>query len=280
MSAETAMRTTRTGHALRRGIAAALLGWLGCALATVALAQTANSLDNVTVSRASSGRVVVRFQLKAPPANPPAGFSITSPPRIALDFLDTTNALGATQRAGRRSRAAQPQRHPGRQPHARGVQPQQAADVRDRGRGQHGDRDPDRPGGGRARARTPFSASPKRKPARRRSMRCATSTSAAAAMAKAGSSSTCPTARPGIDIRQQGRTLMVDFLKTSVPRNLERRLDVADFGTPVVDRRHFRAGRERPDGHRAEGAVGAFGLPDRQPVHPRGEADPRRSRTS
>ena len=38
----------------------------------------------------------------------------------------------------------------------------------------------------------------------------------------------------GIDIRQQGRTLVVDFLKTSVPRNLERRIDVADFGTPVV----------------------------------------------
>ncbi len=38
----------------------------------------------------------------------------------------------------------------------------------------------------------------------------------------------------GIDIRQQGRTLVVDFLKTAVPRNLERRLDVADFATPVA----------------------------------------------
>ncbi|HEY3583468.1 MAG TPA: type IV pilus secretin PilQ family protein, partial [Casimicrobiaceae bacterium] len=35
-------------------------------------------------------------------------------------------------------------------------------------------------------------------------------------------------------IRQQGRQLIVDFQKTSVPRNLERRLDVADFNTPVV----------------------------------------------
>ena len=35
---------------------------------------------------------------RAPPANPPAGFAIASPPRIALDFLDTVNALGATQR--------------------------------------------------------------------------------------------------------------------------------------------------------------------------------------
>ena len=38
----------------------------------------------------------------------------------------------------------------------------------------------------------------------------------------------------GIDIRQQGKTLIVDFLKTSLPRNLERRIDVADFGTPVL----------------------------------------------
>src|SRR5208283_3917208 len=38
----------------------------------------------------------------------------------------------------------------------------------------------------------------------------------------------------GIDIRQQGRTLVVDFLKTTLPRNLERRLDVGDFATPVA----------------------------------------------
>jgi type IV pilus assembly protein PilQ len=38
----------------------------------------------------------------------------------------------------------------------------------------------------------------------------------------------------GIDIRQQGRTLVVDFLRTALPRNLERRLDVADFATPVA----------------------------------------------
>jgi type IV pilus assembly protein PilQ len=37
----------------------------------------------------------------------------------------------------------------------------------------------------------------------------------------------------GIDIRQQGRQLVVDFLNTNVPRNLVRRLDVGDFGTPV-----------------------------------------------
>ena len=38
----------------------------------------------------------------------------------------------------------------------------------------------------------------------------------------------------GIDIRQQGKSLIVDFIKTSVPENLRRKLDVTDFGTPVT----------------------------------------------
>ncbi|HET8765396.1 MAG TPA: type IV pilus secretin PilQ [Rhodanobacter sp.] len=37
----------------------------------------------------------------------------------------------------------------------------------------------------------------------------------------------------GIDIRVQGQNIVVDFLKTSLPDNLRRRLDVVDFGTPV-----------------------------------------------
>ena len=37
----------------------------------------------------------------------------------------------------------------------------------------------------------------------------------------------------GIDIKQQGRLLLVDFLRTSLPKNLQRKLDVTDFGTPV-----------------------------------------------
>lgn len=38
----------------------------------------------------------------------------------------------------------------------------------------------------------------------------------------------------GIDIRQQGQTLVVDFLKTALPDNLRKRLDVTDFATPVA----------------------------------------------
>ena len=37
----------------------------------------------------------------------------------------------------------------------------------------------------------------------------------------------------GVDIRQQGQNLVVEFLKTSLPEGLRRKLDVSDFGTPV-----------------------------------------------
>lgn len=38
----------------------------------------------------------------------------------------------------------------------------------------------------------------------------------------------------GIDIRQQGTALIVDFTKTTLPDNLRRKLDVTDFATPVT----------------------------------------------
>lgn len=37
----------------------------------------------------------------------------------------------------------------------------------------------------------------------------------------------------GVDIRQQGQTLVVEFLKSSLPEGLRRRLDVSDFGSPI-----------------------------------------------
>ena len=42
-----------------------------------------------------------------------------------------------------------------------------------------------------------------------------------------------PNNQVGVDIRQQGQSLVVEFLKTSLPDSLRRKLDVTDFGTPV-----------------------------------------------
>ena len=42
-----------------------------------------------------------------------------------------------------------------------------------------------------------------------------------------------PNNQVGVDIRQQGTSLVVEFLRSSLPDSLRRRLDVTDFGTPV-----------------------------------------------
>ena len=44
---------------------------------------------------------------------------------------------------------------------------------------------------------------------------------------------TLPNSQVGVDIRQQGQGLVVEFMKSSLPEGLRRKLDVADFGTPV-----------------------------------------------
>ncbi len=42
-----------------------------------------------------------------------------------------------------------------------------------------------------------------------------------------------PSNQVGVDIQQQGKNLVVEFLRSSLPENLRRKLDVADFGSPV-----------------------------------------------
>ncbi len=51
-----------------------------------------------------------------------------------------------------------------------------------------------------------------------------------------------PNNQVGVDIRQQGQTLVVEFLKSTLPEGLRRRLDVSDFGTPVQSVTTFQTG--------------------------------------
>jgi type IV pilus assembly protein PilQ len=44
---------------------------------------------------------------------------------------------------------------------------------------------------------------------------------------------TLPSNQVGVDIRQQGTGLLVEFPRTTVPDSMRKRLDVTDFGTPV-----------------------------------------------
>ena len=51
-----------------------------------------------------------------------------------------------------------------------------------------------------------------------------------------------PNNQVGVDIRQQGQTLVVEFMKSTLPEGLRRRLDVTDFGTPVQTVTTFQTG--------------------------------------
>ena len=239
MSAQLATRV-RSAAAVVRSVAWGLAAVAALVFAQAAAAQ-GNSIDQVTVSKGSSGRTIVRFQLRSPPANPPAGFAIASPARIALDFLDTTNGLGATQRqiddtairsfnviqAGNRTRVVfnlnRPQTYETNvegnavlvtlidqsdKLDATAQEVQRFAEARP-GDVQHVLRDVDFRRGRNGEGRI---------------------------VVELSDPST------GIDIRQQGRQLIVDFIRTSVPRNLERRLDVGDFATPVVSVETFAQG--------------------------------------
>ena len=51
-----------------------------------------------------------------------------------------------------------------------------------------------------------------------------------------------PNNQVGVDIRQRGQTLVVEFMKSTLPEGLKRRLDVTDFGTPVQTVTTFQVG--------------------------------------
>ena len=229
---------TRVGRT--RGACAWVFAALAFVVSGAAYAQT-NSIDSLTVSKGASGRTIVRFTLKNAPANPPAGFAIATPPRIALDFLDTANGLGTTQRAiedvalrsvnviqaGNRTRVVFNLNRPqtfetqvegnnvlvtlfdqSEQLDAKQQVVQKFAEARP-GDVQHTLRDVDFRRGPAGEGRIVVDLSDN---------------------------------ATGIDIRQQGKVLIVDFVKTSLPRNLERRLDVQDFGTPVLNMDTFTQG--------------------------------------
>lgn len=54
----------------------------------------ANKIESVDFSSLPGGRVSVLVRTTLPLANPPAGFTLNNPSRIALDFPKVANGLG------------------------------------------------------------------------------------------------------------------------------------------------------------------------------------------
>ena len=55
-----------------------------------------NSIEKIDFIAQPGGDVAIHIQTKMPLDNPPAGFTLNSPPRIALDFPNTANGLSKT----------------------------------------------------------------------------------------------------------------------------------------------------------------------------------------
>jgi type IV pilus assembly protein PilQ len=224
------------------------IGKTGTALAALALvlaaplawAQAAakNSVDSINFSQVQGGKIIVKVGLKEALTAVPQGFTVSNPPRIAIDLPDTSNGLNRNQieagegdlksvsivQTGNRTRLVMNL--------TRTLTYTQAVDGNQLVVTIDASQAPTAAAGGTAPTATGtmFAETPAGQTTRfnLRDVDFRRGQSAEGRVVVDLSS-----ANIGIDIRQQGRQLLVDFINTNVPRNLVRRLDVGDFGTPV-----------------------------------------------
>ncbi len=190
-----------------------------------------NSIQSISANNELGGKVVIEVKMRNALSGLPTTFAINTPPRVVFDFANTENGLGkSTQgfgegdlrsanivQAGGRTRLvvnlAQMLNYDSRvegntllitlqRKEAKGDNSATAHFAEERAglKQQHSLRDIDFRLGGNGVGRIEVDLSD---------------------------------TDIGIDIKQQGRLLLVDFQRTSLPRNLQRKLDVNDFGTPV-----------------------------------------------
>ncbi len=209
-------------------VKSALLGLLVFFGVAQAEAATQNKITALSVTEAGAV-TVIKVELAEPLASAPAGFSISSPARIALDFPDTANGMGRSVQnfSAGDLRSANIVQAGSRTRLVINLNQMLAYDTRLDGKNVlitlHG---------------------------KTASQMVTTSRFAEAAQGvqkhtlngvdfrrgKNGEGRIqVDLSDPGvgIDIHRQGTKLIVEFLKTNLPRNLQRKLDVMDFATPV-----------------------------------------------
>lgn len=211
---------------------AALMVCLALSPSVRAEALPANAIEAVSVAQ-QGNEVAMRIDMKEPLASPPPGFSVANPAKIALDFQSTANALGKNSQVFNQG------------------------DLRSMNVVQVGDRT-------RVVLNLVKNLNFKTRlegkslyvtlsPIERVSDSTATRSTRFAEESLVGARHTVndvmfrrgkdgegrivvdlSDSGTGIDIRQQGTNLVVDFMKTTVPDRLRRKLDVTDFATPVT----------------------------------------------
>ena len=190
-----------------------------------------NSIEAIDVTALQSGRVAVKITLKQALANPPAGFSLNNPPRIAFDFPSTANALGKTTQEFDKSglRSINIVQAGGRTRLVMNLAKPFGYDTKIDGKDLVVTLQATEIGGAAVPVTTRFAEA---KPS-------ATKHSVRDIDFRRGPNGEgrviidLSDTSTGIDLRQQGKNIVIDLIQTSLPSNLERRLDVIDFATPV-----------------------------------------------
>ena len=214
--------------------ALAALGTAALAIAWPGMAWAQNAIRAITSSQ-QAGTEVVRIELAQPLSAVPAGFAVQSPPRIAIDLPGVSNAIGrnlvevnqgnlrsvAVAQAGDRTRLVlNLKQASGYRAQVQGNALLLVLDV----------------GGSAAEsvAAAPAATGGTFAPAQNADSQALRDIDFRRGSDGAGRVIvSLPSTQVGVDIRQQGQNLVVEFLRSSLPEALRRRLDVTDFGTPV-----------------------------------------------
>jgi type IV pilus assembly protein PilQ len=202
-----------------------------CAAALLlgATAQAQTAIESVSGS-IQGGSEVVRIDLTKELTAVPTGFAIQSPARIALDFPGVTSSMGRSTvemnqgnlksvsvvQAGERTRVVLNLKSPAA--YTAEIQGKSLLIVLASAA----------PSAPMAAVTATFAENRSRDSAPLKDMDFRRTTDGAGRIVV-----TLPNNQVGVDIRQQGQTLVVEFMKSTLPEGLRRRLDVADFGTPV-----------------------------------------------
>ncbi|MEG0045148.1 MAG: type IV pilus secretin PilQ [Comamonas sp.] len=201
-------------------------------LSSAAWAQA--RIESVT-GALQSGSEVIRVELSEPLAADPTGFVVQSPARIALDFPGVTNGSGKSLLEFNQGnlRSANLVEASGRSRLVLNLKAATTYRLQRQGKSLLILLDPAgavASAAGSAPAMTPVfeskSASSDAAPIRGVDFRRGSDGSGRIVVSLGNS-------QVGVDLRQEGKGLTVDFLRTALPENLRKKLDVADFGTPV-----------------------------------------------
>ena len=241
-----------------RGIPSKIRSLLACgiALATVfgsaqaqvpgtAVAEAAagNSVQSVTATRTGAG-VFLTIRMQKPVAAVPRNFSVMRPARIALDLMGATNGLGrnAVTIDQGNLRSVDVVQAGGRTRIVLNLLQSVAYTVSANGNtvlvalgnvNETAPTFPAAPVAPSARpASVPVGASAPVAPTEARAIRALDFRRGANGEGRVVVDLSDP--NTAVDIRQKGKSVVVDFDGTTIPDSLRRRLDVTDFGTPVA----------------------------------------------